>query len=121
EELPQLAAPHHPFRLAVTIVHLRTGKTVRRREVFRAEQLPGLPAGRPFAPGPDQTLPATGCTNVHRTIRCDGVYWFRLFPLRFWDTTRLPDGRYRLRVSAWEGVGNVSRSDVEVGIVNGDV
>jgi hypothetical protein len=119
EDLPQLAAPHHPFRLAVTIVHLATGRTVRRREVFWAEQLPGLPAGRHFAPGTEQNLPANGCMNVHRTIRCDGVYWFRLFPLRFWDTTRLLDGRYRLRVRAWDVAGNVSHADVVVRIANG--
>ena len=29
----------------------------------------------------------------HATLHCDGMYWFRLFP-RYWDTTRLGDGRY---------------------------
>jgi hypothetical protein len=119
EELPHLAAPHHPFRIAVTITHVGTGKTVRRREVFRAEQLPGLAAGRHYAPGTEQNLPASGCMNLHRSVRCDGVYWFRLFPLRYWDTTRLPDGRYRLRVRVWDVAGNVSSADVVVRIANG--
>ena len=34
-DLPHLAAPHHPFRVAVTIAQLATGKVLRRREVFR--------------------------------------------------------------------------------------
>jgi hypothetical protein len=120
-EVPRLAAPHHPFRLAVSITSLPGGRVVRRREVFRAERLPDIDPGRHFAPGTEQNLPARGCLRAPLSIRCDGVYWFRLFPLRFWDTTGLPDGRYRLRVSAWDVVGNVSRSDVEVGIVNGEV
>ena len=67
EELPQLAAPHHPFRIAVTIMHVATRRTVRRREVFRAEQLLGLAAGRHYAPGTEQNLPASGC--MHLTLR----------------------------------------------------
>jgi hypothetical protein len=118
-EVPRLAAPHHPFRLAVGIAALPSGRVVRRREVFRAEQLPDLDPSRHFAPGTEQNLPAKGCLKAPRALRCDGVYWFRLFPLRYWDTTRLPDGRYRLRVSAWDVAGNRSRAEVVVGIANG--
>ncbi len=118
-ELPWLAAPHHPFRLAVTIRDVRTGRAVRRREVFRAEQMLGLPAGRHFAPGTEQNLPANGCMRFHSSVRCDGIYWFRLFPLRFWDTTRLPDGRYRVVVRAWDVAGNLGSAEAEVTIANG--
>ena len=118
-ELPRLAAPHHPFRLAVGIRSLPSERLVRRREVFRAETLLGVPPGRHFAPGTEQNLPANGCLNAPRAVPCDGVYWFRLFPLRYWDTTRLPDGRYRLHVRAWDAVGNVSHADVTVQIANG--
>ena len=117
-ELPHLAAPHHPFRLAVTVTNAATGRVVRRRDVFRAEQLLGIPAGRHFAPGTEQNLPGKGCMNLHHSVRCDGVYWFRLFPLRYWHTTRLPDGPYRLRVRAWDVAGNVSSADVVVRIAN---
>jgi hypothetical protein len=47
------------------------------------------------------------------------MYWFRLFPLRYWDTTRLPDGRYRLRVRAWDIAGNSASAEVTVRIANG--
>jgi hypothetical protein len=119
EELPWLAAPHHPFRMMVSITDLSSGKVVRRREVFRAERFPGLAAGRHFAPGTAQNLPANGCMSRHASIRCDGVYWLRLFPLRYWDTTRLADGRYRLRVRAWDVAENVSHADVDVRVANG--
>ena len=119
EELPWLAAPHHPFRLAVSIEDLSTGRVVRRREVFRAEQLLGLPPGRHYAPGTEQNLPANGCMRLHGSVRCDGVYWFRIFPLRYWDTTRLPDGRYRLEVRAWDVAGNRGEAEVVVRIANG--
>ena len=119
EELPWLAAPHHPFRIAVEIVHAASGRVVRRREVFRGESLLGMPTGRHFAPGTEQNLPANGCMRLHRSVRCDGIYWFRLFPLRYWDTRRLADGRYRIVVRVWDVAGNVARAAVEVRIANG--
>ena len=117
-DLPWLAAPHHPFRLAVTITDLTTGRVVRRREAFRAEQLPDIPAGRHFAPGTEQNLPAHGCMLRHSTTRCDGVYWFRLFP-NYWDTTRVPDGRYEVRVRAWDLADNLASTRVAIRIANG--
>ena len=119
QELPWLAAPHHPFRIDVKIAEVSSGRVVRRREVFRAEQLLGLPAGRHFAPGTEQNLVARGCMRLHGSVRCDGVYWFRLFPLRYWDTTRLPDDRYRVAVSVWDVAGNEAQADVVVTIANG--
>lgn len=117
-DLPHLAAPHHPFRLAVTIVDETTGRMVRRREAFRAEQVLDQPAGRHFAPGTEQNLPAKGCVRRFDELSCTGVYWFRLFP-RGWDTTRIPDGRYEVRVKAWDVAGNLQRSSVAVTIANG--
>jgi len=117
-ELPHLAAPHHPFRLAVTIVHLATGKVVQSRDVFRAEQLLDQPAGQHFAPGTDQNLPASTCMLFHRTTRCDGIYWFRLFPRPYWNTASLRDGRYRLQIRAWDVAGNTSKADTVVTLRN---
>jgi hypothetical protein len=117
-DLPHLAAPHHPFRLTVAIADVGSGRVVRRREAFRAEQLLDQPAGRHFAPGTEQNLPAGGCMRRHEELSCDGVYWFRLFPLG-WDTTRVADGRYEVRVKAWDVAANLARSDVVVTIANG--
>ncbi|MGH3104410.1 MAG: M23 family metallopeptidase [Gaiellaceae bacterium] len=115
---PQLAAPHHPFRLGLVVVSLRTRQPVLRRQVFWAEQLLGMPAGQHFAPGTEQNLPASGCQLFHRTIRCDGVYWFRLIPRPYWDTRRLPNGRYRLAVRAWDTAQNRAVLTTDVTIRN---
>jgi hypothetical protein len=79
------------------------------------------PAGQHFAPGTEQNLPANACMRFHRTVACDGTYWFRLFPRPYWDTTRLPDGAYRLRVRAWDVVGNMSKADTVVTVRNAQV
>jgi hypothetical protein len=102
----------------VTIRDLATGRVVRRREVFRAEQLLDQPTSEHYAPGTEQNLPANACADHHRTVRCDGIYWFRLFPRTYWDTTKLPNGGYRLRVRAWDAAGNESRDDTDVRIRN---
>ena len=116
-DLPWLAAPHHPFRLAVAVVRLASGETVLQRDVFRSEELQ-LPAGQHYAPGTEQNLPASACMSRHRTVRCDGIYWFRLFPKPHWDTTRLPNGGYRLHVRVWDAAGNVADARPEVTISN---
>jgi hypothetical protein len=118
EDLPWLAAPHHPFRLAVTVTELPGGDVVQDREVFRAQRSVYTPAGQHFAPGTEQNLPANGCMDLHHTVRCDGIYWFRLFPRPYWDTRRLPNGRYRLRIRAWDVVGNMSAANSDVTIRN---
>jgi hypothetical protein len=117
-QLPWLAAPHHPFRVSVTVFSHASGKAVVEREVFRSERMLEMPAGQHFAPGTEQNLPANGCMRLHATVRCDGIYWFRLFPRPYWDTTRLPNGGYRLRVRVWDAVGNEARDVTDVRIRN---
>ena len=68
KQIPHLASPHHPFRMAVTIVQVATRKVVHRRDVFWAEQMLEMPAGQHFAPGTEQNLPANGCMLFHRTV-----------------------------------------------------
>jgi hypothetical protein len=116
--VPWLAAPHHPFRMAVMVFSHATGRAVVDREVFRSEQLLTLPAGQHYAPGTEQNLPANACARLHRTVRCDGIYWFRLFPRPYWDTTRLPNGGYRLRVRVWDAAGRETTDDTDVRIRN---
>jgi hypothetical protein len=117
-QLPHLAAPHHPFRLGLVVVSLRTGRAVLRRQVFWAEQLLEMPAGQHFAPGTEQNLPAAGCQLFHRSLRCDGIYCFRLFQRPYWDTRRLPNGRYRLGIRAWDAAGNHTLAKTDVTIRN---
>jgi hypothetical protein len=117
-DLPWLAAPHHLFRLAVTIAQRGTGRVVRDGDVFRSEQMLELPAGQHYAPGTEQNLPANACMRLHRTVRCDGIYWFRLFPKPYWNTTRLANGRYTLGIRAWDVAGNEAKAFTEVTVAN---
>ena len=55
---------------------------------------------------------------THRTMRCDGIYWFRLFPKPYWDTRSLPNGRYQLHILAWDIAGNESEAYSDVTISN---
>jgi hypothetical protein len=117
-DLPWLAAPHHPFRLAVAVVDLDRDRVVHNDDVFRAERAVSTPADQHFAPGTVQNLPANVCMDQHRTVPCDGTYWFRLFPRPYWDTTRLSDGRYRIRILAWDIAGNEAEANSVVTVRN---
>jgi hypothetical protein len=116
-DLPALAAPHHPYRLGLLLVHAASERVVLRRTVFIALQEPPISLGQHYAPGTKQNLTAHGCL-VRQPTPCAGVYWFRLFQRPYWNTTRLQNGRYQLVVRAWDAAGNRSRKDVEIRISN---
>ena len=116
DEVPALAAPHHPYRLGILLVHRGSGRIVYRRTAFIALAEPPIAASQHYAPGTTQNLSAKACLN--RRGPCDGVYWFRLFPRPYWDTRRHPNGRYLLVVRAWDAAGNRTRTDVELRIDN---
>jgi hypothetical protein len=117
-DLPWLASPHRPFRLSVALVELATGRVVLNHDVFRSERMIDLLAGQHYAPGTEQNLPANACMQMHTTVRCDGIYWFRLFPKPYWNTTSLANGKYRLRILAWDAAGNESEAETVVTIDN---
>jgi hypothetical protein len=77
-----------------------------------------MPAGQHYAPGTEQNLPALGCMVDHTRIRCQGIYWFRLFPRPYLDTTRLPNGRYRISIRVWDAAGNATVDNTDVTIRN---
>jgi hypothetical protein len=116
QNVPALAAPHHPYRVGLLLVDRGTRRVVYRRTVFLSLTEPPLPAGQHYAPGTSQNLSAQACLNGHRP--CDSVYWFRLFPRPYWNTSDLPNGRYLLVVRAWDAAGNRARKDIEIRIAN---
>ena len=118
KDRPWLAAPHHPFRVSVSVAQHGTGRVFHDAEVFRSEQMLELPAGHHFAPGTEQNLSAGGCERRHRTLRCQGIYWFRLFPPPYLDTRRLPNGRYRISIRVWDAAGNADIDNTDVTIRN---
>jgi hypothetical protein len=115
--LPFLAAPHHLYRLSFVLAHRPSGQVVLRRPVFWADQLLGIPTNRHYAPGTKQNLTAEGCVLAQPTD-CRGSFWYHLFPGSAWDTTRYPNGRYLLRVRAWDTRGNRASSDVDLFVRN---
>jgi hypothetical protein len=114
--VPVLAAPHHPYRIGLLLVQHPNQRIVLRRTVYIALTQPPIPAGQHYAPATKQNHPAQPA--VDRRIPGAGVYWFRLFQRPYWNTTRLPNGRYLLVVRAWDAAGNRTRSDVQIGIRN---
>src|SRR3954449_5622565 len=50
------------------------------------------------------------------------MYWLRLFATpqtgAYWDTRQLPDGPYRIDVTAWDTAGNSTAGSVPVTIAN---
>jgi hypothetical protein len=118
KERPWLAAPHHPFRVAVSVAQHGTGRVFHDREVFRAEQMLELPAGQHYAPGTEQNLSAGACVRRHALLRCQGSYWFRLFPRPYLNTRQLPNGRYRISIRVWDAAGNARVDNTDVTVNN---
>lgn len=121
----RLQAPHHPYRVAIAVSSLADGRVVLQRDVFRTDGTLGEDAAMPipfdahYAPGSRETLDVQRC--LARTGKCGPVYWFRLFAGpndAFWDTRKLPNGSYRLKVDAWDAVGNQASRTVDVRIRN---
>jgi hypothetical protein len=123
---PQLITPSPPYGISLQVVRESDGWRVLTRTVFRAAVFLGdslgtqsVPIGYHYAPGTKQPLPAALCLTQPRD--CSGAYWFRLFArptAAYWDTTRNADGNYRLRVTAWDAVGNAAFASARVTIRN---
>jgi murein DD-endopeptidase MepM/ murein hydrolase activator NlpD len=114
---PYLAAPHHVYRLGFVLAHRPSGRIVLRKSVFWADQLLAIPPIRHYAPGTRQNLTAEGCLLAQPT-NCRGSFWYHLFPGGAWDTTRYPNGRYLLRIHAWDTRGNHAARDFELVVRN---
>ena len=79
-----------------------------------------VPIGYHYAPGTHETLPAALCLALRRR-NCGGAYWFRLFARptsAYWDTTRVSNGDYRLRVTASDAAGNSASREARLTIRN---
>ena len=125
---PELYAPLHPYKLSIGVTDANTGQVVLARDVFQADDIlnsaaasPPIPIGTHYAPGTRQNLPARPCRQL-QPADCKGAYWFRLFATpatgAYWDTRQLPDGPYRIDVTAWDTAGNSAASSVPVTIAN---
>jgi hypothetical protein len=98
--------------------------SVRRPRHFDPQALPVLFAYHD-AHGTREALPTAACLDPARggssAASCTGSLGFRLFARETgaaWDTTTVPDGLYRLRVSAWDAAGNHATAGVTVTVRN---
>ena len=124
---PRLVTPSPPSGISLQVIRESDGPPVLTRTVFRAAVFLGdslgtqsVPIGYHYAPGTKQPLPAALCLT-QRPHDCSGAYWFRLFArptAAYWDTTRNADGRYRLRVTAWDAAGNAASASARVTVRN---
>jgi hypothetical protein len=119
----RIVSPSHPDRIDLQVIRESDGRPVLTRTVFRSAVLLSdsramlpVPIGYHYAPGTTQS--ARLCPNVPE---CGRVYWFRLFArptAAYWNTAAIPDGDYRLRVSARDVAGNSASAVARVTIRN---
>jgi hypothetical protein len=101
-----------PYSIALEVVRERDNKRVLRRTVFRSAVLltdrlvtQPVPIGYHYAPG---------------TV-AGAAYWFRLFARpggAYWRTESVPNGNYRLEVTARDVAGNVATATARVTVAN---
>lgn len=120
-DMPELETWHHPARVRVRVMRFATGKDVVDREVFDADRtLAGaMPFSHHYAPGTRQNLRAETVVRTGKPGR--GQLWLRPLATKadpYWDTTKLPNGRYRIVVTAWDVAGNRAQRSTDVVIEN---
>jgi len=124
-KLPILETNHHPARVHLTVTRLSNGAKIVDRDVFTSDvtlEPTGprpIPISQHYAPGSRQNLRAQTAVKLNRDGK--GQLWFRLFARpegAYWDTSRVPNGRYRIRVAAWDVAGNRAGRTAEVAIKN---
>jgi O-antigen ligase len=122
-----LASPTHPYGVSLEVARESEGRPVLVRTVFRAAVFLGdsrgtqaVPIGYHYAPGTREALPVGPCLKA-QPVDCTARYWFRLFARptsAYWDTRRVPNGNYRLRVRAWDAAGNSTTTAARITIRN---
>jgi O-antigen ligase len=122
-----LASPTHPYGVSLEVAPESDGRPVLVRTVFRAAVFLGdsrgtqaVPIGYHYAPGTRQALPVGRCLKA-QPVDCGARYWFRLFARptsAYWDTRRVANGNYRLRVRAWDAAGNSATASARITIRN---
>ena len=107
----------------VAVVRQRDGRTVLHHELFNAFFPYSLPLNNHFAPGTKGNRRAAFCYRHRRRlpVPCPGRYWVHAFGTpagAYWDTRALANGRYRIRVRAWDPLGHVTSRGIDVRVRN---
>jgi hypothetical protein len=124
--LPDLYADLHPYRVALRVTRLSDGVTVVQRDVANPYFPYGLPLTNHFAPGTRANRRASACYRYLRRgitppVPCAGRYWLHAFATSggaSWNTSTLANGRYRIRITAWDPLGHASTRGIDVQLDN---
>jgi hypothetical protein len=124
---PHLRSPSPPAAISLQVIRESDGRPMLARTVFRSAAYLGtsrgtraVPISFHYAPGTKQPLPAALCLKLQRAD-CAGAYWFRLFARpteAYWDTSRLANGSYQVRVKALDAAGNSAAAATRIAIRN---
>jgi hypothetical protein len=88
---------------------------------FQADQVPQTPYIVHYAPGTIEDDNMAECVGPPALPRCAGTYWFRPFSRfreEYWNTTAVPNGNYRVAVTAFDLEGNQSARGITVTVKN---
>jgi hypothetical protein len=110
-----------PYRVAVEIRAVRTGKVVLSRVSFQADQMPQTPYLVHYAPGTVEDDNMQECVGPPRLPKCDGVTWLRPFSRfheEYWNTRRVANGSYAITVRASDIAGNTGSKTLTVTVKN---
>ena len=124
--LPYLNTDLHPYRLALTVSRKSDGAKVLQREISGPVFPYSLPENFHFAPGTRANQRTEICYHLHHQaskspVHCPGRYWIHAFGTpasAYWNTRTMPNGRYRVRVTAWDPSGHKASKAVVVTVQN---
>jgi hypothetical protein len=126
DKLPSFYADHLPTRVRIRVVRAGDGRVMSSRMVFDGRVfLYGMRLSGLYGMGTMQNLSAKECYRISALAQppreCQGRYWLHLFTgssRSYWDTRTLPNGFYRLRITAWDALGHAATKSVPVRIAN---
>lgn len=116
---PSFSGALSPYKVAVAVWSLTSGKLIFARTSFQSDLLLKTPFFWHFAPGSREKEALGSC--VKEIKPCTGHLLFRPFSQGYptlWDTRHVPDGLYRVTVYAWNDRGLRSSRSASVLVAN---
>ena len=107
--------PLHVYRADVALAH-DDGTPVLARRLFQVDAAPGPTWQHYFRPLTRRSAPVAVCV-VRKPRDCTGRFWLRLWE-RGWDTSRVANGWYRLRLTVEDTVGKTRSRELRFRVVN---
>lgn len=109
------SVPLHVYRARIALDH-DDGTPVVDRDLFQLDEAPGPFSHHFFRPLVRRSAPVAVCV-VRKPADCSSRLWLRLWEQGL-DTTRLPNGWYRLTLTVEDTVGLTASRELRFRIVN---